>query len=135
MEIPGVGELTATAIYASVGDAKEFKNGRQFSAWLGLTPKQHSTGGKTRLGRISKRGDKYLRKLLVLGARSTSMAAAVRRNKKCSTATDRWFFQVAARRGNNRAVVALANKVARQIWVVLTGEEFKAPEELPPLAA
>lgn len=135
MDIPGVGELTATAVYAAVGNAKEFKNGRQFAAWLGLTPRQHSTGGKTRLGRISKRGDKYIRKLLVLGARSTSMAARARRSKKRVTATDQWFFQVAARRGDNRAVVALANKIARQIWIVLTGEEFKIPEELLPLAA
>ncbi len=141
LEIPGVGELTATAIVAAVGDAKAFKNGRQFAAWLGLTPKQHSTGGKARLGHISKRGDKYLRKLLVQGARSSAIAAARRRNHKDTlkrnlTLTDKWFFKVAGRRGDGRAVVALANKNARRIWTVLAKkQDFKQPEQLLDLAA
>jgi transposase len=135
MKIPGVGELSATALYAAVGDAKEFKNGRQFAAWLGLTPRQFSTGGKIKLGRITKRGDKYLRKLLVLGARSQALAAARRRSKNAETTTDRWLFELEQRRGNNRATVALANKTARKIWKVLTGQEFKTPQELLDLAA
>jgi transposase len=135
MEIPGVGELTATAVYASVGNPNDFKNGRQFSAWVGLTPKQYSTGGKTRLGGISKRGDKYLRKLLILGARSSAIAAKRRKTKGEATYTDQWLFQIAHRRGGNRAIVALANKTARQILVVLKGEKFRHPQELLPLAA
>lgn len=133
--VPGVGAVSATAIYAAVGNPKEFKNGRQFAAWVGLTPKQYSTGGKTRLGRISKRGDKYLRKLLVLGARANAIAADRRLKKKTDRATDRWLLQIANRRGGKRAVVALANKMARQIWVVLNGEPFKHHEELFPVAA
>jgi len=139
-EIPGVGELTATAIVAAVGNAKAFRNGREFAACLGLTPKQHSTGGKNTLGRISKCGDPYIRKLLVLGARSSAIAAERKRNhkdphKREVNRTNKWLFEVAARRGGNKAIVALANKTARRIWVVLSGKDFKQPEELFPLAA
>ena len=141
LKVPGVGELTATAVVAAVGDAKAFKNGRQFAAWLGLTPRQHSTGGKAQLGRISKRGDKYLRKLLVQGARACAIAAEARRNHKDKhrrilSTTDKWLLGVGIRRGGGRAVVAMANKNARRIWTVLANEqEFKQPEELMPLAA
>jgi transposase len=126
-EITGVGYLTATAIVAAVGNPNDFKNGRQFAAWLGLTPKQHSTGGKQSLGSISKRGNSYIRKLLVQGARSSAIAAE---RKKKTDITSKWLFKVAASRGSNRAVVALANKTARRIWVVLCGKTFMLPEEL-----
>lgn len=140
MQIPGVGELAATAIVAAVGNAKEFKNGRQFAAWLGLTPKQYTTGAKVRLGGISKRGDKYIRKLLVLGARSSAIAAKRKRDhkdplKRKLDMTQKWLFLVAERRGDSRAIVALANKTARRIWHVLIGKDFKQPEELLLLAA
>ncbi len=140
MAVPGVGEITATAIVAAVGDPTDFKNGRDFAVWLGLTPAQYSTGGRCRLGRISKRGDKYLRKLLVQGARACAIAASKKRNHKdpqrrVLNYTEKWLFQLEARRGGHKAVVALANKNARRIWVVLSGAEFKQPEELLPLAA
>lgn len=139
-KIPGVGTTTATAIVAAVGSGKHFKNGREFAAWLGLVPRQHSTGGKSSLGRISKRGDPYIRRLLVLGARSVAVAAERKRNhkdpnKRSINRTSQWLFNLANRRGGNRAVVALANKTARRIWVVLKGEDFKQPEDLMPLAA
>lgn len=135
VEIPGVGAIIATAIFAAAGNAANFKNGREFSAWLGLVPKQHSTGGKARLGGISKRGDKYLRKLLVQGARSLAISAEYKRSNKDSlkrnlNQTDRWLFNVANRRGSGIAIIALANKTARRIWKVLRGEDFKQPEEL-----
>lgn len=135
MKVPGVGELGATAIVAAVGDGKQFKNGRQFAAWLGLTPRQFSTGGKPSLGGISKRGDCYIRKLLILGSRSSAIAATRRKGNNAENQTDRWLFDVANRRGNNRAIVALANKTARRIWIVLSGKEFKQPEQLFALAA
>ena len=139
-KIPGVGTITATAIVAAVGSAKHFKNGREFAAWLGLVPRQHSTGGKNSLGRISKRGDPYIRRLLVVGARSVAIAAERKRNhkdpsKRIINRTSQWLFSLAERRGGNRAAVALANKTARHIWIVLRGEDFKHPEELMPLAA
>ena len=112
--IQGVGPLTASAIVATVGNARLFKNGRQFAAWLGLTPREYSTGGKPRLGCISKRGDAYLRTLLVHGARSELMHTARRVDHK-----SRWAQQLKATRGWNKAAVALANKHARIIWAVL----------------
>lgn len=135
LAIPGIGEIIATAIFAAAGDAATFRNGREFSAWLGLTPGQHSTGGKPRLGGISKRGDKYLRKLLIQGARSLAIAAERKRNhkdplKRTLNQTEKWLFEVGKRRGSSRAVVALANKTARRMWKVLRGEDFKQPEEL-----
>lgn len=129
LEVPGVGQIIATAIVAAVADPGTFKNGRQFAAWLGLTPRQHSTGGKQNLGRISKRGDKYLRKLLVQGARSVALAAE---RKKKTDRHSEWLFAIARRRGSNKAIVALANKTARIIWVLLAkNKEFKQPEALP----
>jgi transposase len=122
MGIAGVGPLTASATVASVGPAHEFANGRQFAAWLGLTPRQWSTGGRTRLGRITKRGDPYLRNLLVMGARA-ALRTASRRSDKMS----RWALALKERRGYHRAAVAIAAKNARIIWALLTrGGHFKA---------
>jgi transposase len=110
----GIGPLTATALYAALHQAKEFKNGRQMSAWLGLVPRQHSTGGKPLLLGISKRGDRYLRTLLIHGAR-----AVIFRIKEKESRRAHWLRQLIARRGVNRAAVALANKMARMAWVIL----------------
>jgi transposase len=123
MQLTGVGETTATAIVAMVGNAHEFDSGRQFAAWIGLVPGQYSSGGKSRLGRITKAGDAYLRSLLVLGARAVLNAAA---NKTDSLS--RWAIQLRQRRGYWKAVVAIAAKNARMAWAVLTkGESFKLP--------
>ncbi len=116
--IPGVGYITATAIVAAVGDMGCFKNGRQFAAWLGLVPRQHTTGGKPCLGRISKRGDKYLRKLLVHGARTN-----IRYVKRKADRRNVWAARLKERAGTNKTVVALANRTARTIWAVLTKQE------------
>jgi transposase len=113
-KIPGVGWLTATALVASIGDAKTFKNGRQLAAWLGLVPRQHSSGGKPRLLGISKRGDTYLGTLLIHGAR-----AAIRTVDRDRTATGQWARPVMTRRPKNVAVVAQANKNARIVWALL----------------
>jgi len=122
MTVPGVGPLGALATVATVGHAHEFKDGRQFAAWLGLVPRQWSTGGKPRLGHITKRGDAYLRTLLIMGARAVLQMAA-HRNDKLS----RWAVALKERRGYHRAVVALAAKNARILWALLTrGSEFKA---------
>ena len=123
MQLTGVGETTATAIVAMMGNAHEFDSGRQFAAWIGLVPGQYSSGGKSRLGRITKAGDAYLRSLLVLGARAVLNAAA---NKTDSLS--RWAMQLRQRRGYWKAVVAIAAKNARMAWAVLTkGESFKLP--------
>lgn len=122
MTVPGVGPITALATVASVGPAHEFSSGRQFAAWLGLVPRQWSTGGKTRLGRITKRGDAYLRTLLILGARAALQMAA-RRDDKLS----RWALALKERCGYHKAVVALAAKNARIVWALLTkAAVFKA---------
>lgn len=117
MAIAGIGPVTATALVATVGDAKVFSNGRQFAAWLGLTPRQHSSGGKSRLGRISKRGDVYLRTLLIHGARS-----ALRLTMNKSDPKSQWAEDLKLRSGNNIAAVALAAKHARIIWAMLARE-------------
>ena len=123
MRLSGIGETTATALVASVGNAHEFKCGRQFAAWLGLTPGQYSSGGKTRLGRITKAGDGYLRSLLVLGARAVLNAAKAR-----SDALSSWALALQQRRGYWRTVVAIAAKNARMAWAVLQrGERFVMP--------
>lgn len=123
MRLAGVGETTATALIAMIGNGHEFKNGRQLSAWLGLVPSQYSSGGKTRLGHITKAGDAYLRSLLVLGARSVLHAAQGK-----SDTVSRWALQLAERRGYWRAVVAIASKNARMAWAMLArGEQFKMP--------
>lgn len=121
MRLDGVGAVTATAIVASVGNGRCFKNGRQFAAWLGLTPRQHSSGGKSRLGGISKRGDVYLRTLLIHGSRSCMLRTAHRTDAK-----SRWAESLKARRHGNVAAVALAAKHARIIWAMLArGEEYR----------
>lgn len=120
--IPGIAPITASAIVASVGSAKEFRNGRQFAAWLGLTPRQSSSGGKTRLGHISKRGDAYLRTLLILGARSV-----LQNVDRHADRLSRWARTIRDRCGYHKALVAIAAKNARILWVVLArGESFKA---------
>lgn len=118
MQIRGVGPTTASAIVATVGNAREFKNGRQFAAWIGLVPRQHSTGGKLRLGRISKRGDPYLRGLLIQGARSVLQRAAAHQDR-----ASRWALAVQERRGYFRALAAIANKNARVAWALLAKDE------------
>ncbi len=121
-KIPGMGWLTATALVASIGDAKTFNNGRQLSAWLGLVPRQHSSGGKPRLLGISKRGDAYLRTLLINGAR-----AAIRTVDRDRTATGQWARQVMERRPKNVAIVARANKNARIVWALLAhGRDYES---------
>jgi len=118
MTIPGLGELTATALVAAVSGATQFKNGRQFAAWLGLVPRQHSTGGKSRLLGMSKHGDSYLRKLLVHGARSCLRWVGRKRDRR-----SQWVQSLMERRGWNRAAVALANKNARVAWVLMCTEQ------------
>jgi transposase len=119
--IPGVGVITATALVATIGDASQFHSGRQLAAWLGLVPRQYSSGGKERLGRISKRGDGYLRKLLVHGARSVLLWS--RRKKEGRSP---WQEALLARRPTNVVLVAMANKTARVVWVLLSrGETFR----------
>jgi transposase len=115
MTIPGIGPITATALVAAVGDVGVFKNGRQFAAWLGLVPKQHSTGGQSQLLGISKRGDSYVRKLLIHGARAT-----LRWVKLQTDSRSQWIRGVLARRGWNRTAVAVANKNARIVWALLS---------------
>jgi len=123
MQLMGIGETTATALVAMVGNATEFSCGRQFAAWIGLVPGQYSSGGKTRLGRITKAGDAYLRSLLVMGARAVLNAA-----KNKTDSISRWALAVEQRRGYWKAVVAIAAKNARLAWAVLTkGEAFKLP--------
>jgi transposase len=123
MRLGGVGPTTATALVAMIGNGHEFSSGRQLSAWLGLVPGQYSSGGKTRLGRITKAGDPYLRSLLVMGARALLNAA-----KGKSDGVSRWAAQLAERRGYWRAIVAIAAKNARMAWAVLNrGEKFVMP--------
>lgn len=112
--IPGLGPLSATALITALGDITQFKNGRQFAAWLGVVPREHSTGGKPRLLGISKRGHVYLRKLLVHGARATLRWVETKTDER-----SRWLRALIARRGKTRAAVALANKNARSAWALL----------------
>jgi transposase len=120
--IPGIGPVTATALMAAIGDATQFKNGRQLAAWLGLVPREHSTGGKPRLLGISTRGDVYLRPLWVHGARATRRWIETKPDDR-----SRWLRALIARRGKNRAAVALANKNARIVWALLVHhQEYRA---------
>jgi transposase len=122
MRLEGIGPVTATAIVATVGDATVFKNGRQFAAWLGLTPRQHSTGGRQRLGAITKHGDVYLRTLFIHGSR-----AVLRVTSKSTTAKSRWVEKLRNRRPDNVAAVALAAKHARIIWSLLARNQDYRP--------
>jgi transposase len=127
-EIPGLGPITASAIVATVGDAREFKNGRQLAAWLGLVPKQHSSGGKQTLLGISKRGDTYLRTLMIHGAR------AVIRFAENKAEPNVWLGKLMARRNKNIAAVALANKNARIVWALLANNRIFRPDYTPAAA-
>jgi transposase len=121
MQVKGVGPITATAIVATIGNGHTFQHGRQFAAWLGLVPQQHSTGGKIILGRITKRGNVYLRTLLIHGARAVLQFSAQRTDQK-----SRWVEGVRQRRGSNIAAVALAAKHARILWALLArGQEYQ----------
>lgn len=120
-KVPGIGSLTATALVASIGDAKNFDNGRQFAAWLGVVPRQHSSGGKPTLLGMSKRGDAYLRTMLIHGARSVIYRATQKSD------ADSWLVKLTARRNKNIAAVAMANKTARTVWALLAhGREFRS---------
>lgn len=120
-EVLGIGALTASATYAAGGDGKAFVNGRHFSAWVGLVPRQHSTGGKTTLLGLSKRGNTYLRTLYIHGARSV-----LRHSEGKTDRLSLWAQAVLGRRGYNKACVAVANKLARTAWVIMTkGERYR----------
>ena len=125
-EIPGVGPALATALVASVADPKAFRSGRDFSAWIGLVPKQHSSGGKDKLGSISKQGDRYLRSLFTTGA-----LAVIRYAKIHGTKHRPWLAALLARRPTKVAAIALANKIARMAWAMMAkGERYKEPAAL-----
>lgn len=123
MQIDGVGPITAHAVIAAIGDATQFRRGRDFAAWVGLTPRQHSSAEKTRLGHISKAGDRSLRRLLVLGA-----SAWLRHAKHSPDKASPWLNGLLARRPVKVAVIAQAAKNARILWALLaSGEEYRAP--------
>jgi transposase len=124
--IPGVGPVLATALVASIADPKVFQSGRDFSAWIGLIPKQNSSGGKDKLGNISKQGDRYLRSLFTTGA-----LAVIRYAKIHGTKHRPWLAALLARRPTKVAAIALANKIARIAWVLMTtGERYRQPAAL-----
>jgi transposase len=121
LQVDGVGPRTATASVATVGEGQAFPHGRQVAAWLGLVPTQHSTGGKTVVGRITKQGNVYLRTLLIHGARAVGQGSMKRTDQK-----SRWVEAVRRRRGNNLAAVALAAKHARILWALLAhGQDYQ----------
>lgn len=123
MQVPGIGPITASAIVATIGDAKQFKTGRDLAAWLGLTPLNKSSGGKERLGHITKKGNHYIRKLLIVGM--TSRALMAKRNPE---KVDTWTAKILAGKPVRLATVAMANKAARAIWVMLTRlEDYRQP--------
>jgi transposase len=127
-EIPGIGPITASALVASIGDARNFKNARQLAAWLGLVPRQHSSGGKSVLLGISKRGDTYLRTLLIHGARAVIRFAE---NKPSNS----WLNRMLERRNKNIVAVALANKNARIVWALLANDDCKFRADYAPAVA
>ena len=117
--VPGVGLLTATALRAGAGDLSRFRSGRQLSAWLGLTPREHSSGQQRRLGRLTKRGDAYLRTLLIHGARAVLQAARMKQRRgQALDPLQQWALSVQDRQGHNKAACALANKLARRLWAM-----------------
>src|SRR6202011_5768386 len=121
--IPGVGPITASALAATITDPTLFRSGRHLAAWLGLVPRQHSTGGKAKLGRITKMGDQYLRKLLIVG-----MTAVIRLARRTKAPAFAWVNALLERRPARLVSVALANKAARIAWVLLIrGETYRAP--------
>lgn len=124
-KITGIGELGASALVAGVGEFKQFRGGAQLGAWLGLVPSQNSSGGKASLGGITRRGDDYLRTLLIQGAKSAVMSAAKRNDP-----TSRWLVQLTARVGWQKACVAMANKNARIVWAVMTREQGFDPQHV-----
>ena len=125
-ELPGVGPALATALVASVADPKAFRSGRNFSAWVGLVPKQNSSGGKQKLGSISKQGDRYLRSLFTAGA-----LAVIRYAKIHGTGHRPWLTTLLARRSTKVATVALANKIARMAWAMMArGQRYREPAAL-----
>jgi len=121
-EIPGIGPITATAVVAAVGDARQFRNGRHLSAWLGLVPRQYSSGGKPHLHGISRRGDTYLRTLLIHGARAILRYASTKSDPQSI-----WLQELMGRRGHNCAAVALANRNARIIQALLSSDGTYMP--------
>ena len=128
MEVPGVGPVLASALVATIADPKSFKSGRNLAAWIGLVPRQNSSGGKERLGGITKRGDRYLRQLLFIGALAVVQYARRHGSKRP------WIVQLLSRRATKVATVALANKMARMIWAIMTtGERYREPVTVPAL--
>lgn len=122
MQLPGVGPVVATALVASVGDAAQFRSGREMAAWIGLVPRQYTTGGKPRLGGIGRRANHYLRRLLIHGARAVALRLAAKADDR-----SRWFQSVIDRRGFDKGLVAQANKTVRAAWAMLTRQEDYRP--------